>query len=112
MLVSEVAEIAVCSPSARTVVYHGFLMRILPAIIKTAVSITDNASMFFGGSDAPSTLGCLYSMGDINKANNGTIQNGVTDIMDEYGVTQDRIYINFFDVPPQNVGWNRATFAG
>lgn len=51
-------------------------------------------------------------MGDVNKANNSTIQNGVTDIMDEYGVTQDRIYINFFDVPPQNVGWNRATFAG
>ncbi len=78
----------------------------------TAVSITDNASMVFGGSDAPLALGCLYSIGAITMANNGKIQSGVTDALEKFGVTQDRIYINFFDVPRDCVGWNRATFAG
>mmetsp|Transcript_6184 Transcript_6184/g.13082 ORF Transcript_6184/g.13082 Transcript_6184/m.13082 type:complete len:160 (+) Transcript_6184:52-531(+) len=77
-----------------------------------AISITDNASMLFGGSDAPLALGCLYSLGSINMENNGKVQAGVTDALEAFGVAENRIYINFFDVPRENVGWNRATFAG
>jgi len=77
-----------------------------------AVCITDNASMVFGGSDAPLALGCVYSLGAINMENNGKIQRGVTDVLEKYGVTENRIYVNFFDMPRENVGWNRATFAG
>ena len=101
-----------------------------------AVCITDKASMVFGGSDEPLALGCLYSLGEsnmacllhyflqpnvglclfplgaINVSNNGKIQNGVTDALEPYGVTESRIYINFFDMPRENVGWNRATFGG
>jgi len=77
-----------------------------------AVCITDNASMVFGGSDAPLALGCVYSLGAINMENNGKIQSGVTDALEKYGVTEGRIYINFFDMPRDCVGWNRATFAG
>lgn len=32
-----------------------------------AISITDNASMVFGGSDAPLALGVMYSLGSIKK---------------------------------------------
>ena len=77
-----------------------------------AISITDNVSMLFGGSDAPLALGCLYSLGSINMENNGKVQAGVTDALEAFGVAENRIYINFFDVPRANVGWNRATFAG
>lgn len=77
-----------------------------------AISITDNVSMLFGGSDAPLALGCLYSLGSINMENNGKVQAGVTDALESFGVAENRIYINFFDVPRANVGWNRATFAG
>lgn len=77
-----------------------------------AVCITDKASMIFGGSTDPLALGCLYSLGAINMANNGKIQSGVTDVLEKYGVTEKRIYINFFDMPRDCVGWNRATFAG
>ncbi|KAL3783033.1 hypothetical protein ACHAW5_005385 [Stephanodiscus triporus] len=71
------------------------------------VCITDNASMLFGGS-------CLYSLGGIDRANNGKVQAGVTDVFEKrgLGIAQDRIYINFFDMPRECVGWNRATFAG
>jgi phenylpyruvate tautomerase len=70
--------------------------------------------MIFGGSDAPLALGCLYSLGAINVVNNGKVHAGVTDVFDKYGlgIAQDRMYINFFDMPRECVGWNRATFAG
>ena len=77
-----------------------------------AVSITDNASVIFGGSDAPTALGCLYSIGGISMASNGQIQTAVTDQLEAFGVAEERIYINFFDMDRANVGWSRRTFAG
>ena len=70
--------------------------------------------MLFGGSDAPLALGCLYSLGGIDRVNNGKVQAGVTDVFEKrgLGIAQDRMYINFFDMPRECVGWNRATFAG
>ena len=79
---------------------------------KIAVSITDNASVIFGGSDAPTALGNLYSIGAIGKESNGAITKDVTDLLEPFGLAEDRIYINFFDVPRANVGWSRRTFAG
>ncbi|GKY97737.1 hypothetical protein MPSEU_000731900 [Mayamaea pseudoterrestris] len=77
-----------------------------------AVSITDKASVIFGGSDAPTALGCLYSIGGIGVSSNGQIQAAVTDQLESFGVAADRIYINFFDMDRANVGWSRKTFAG
>ena len=46
--------------------------------------------MVFGGSDAPTALGCMYSLGAINMENNGKVQAGVvTDILEKYGVTEN-----------------------
>ena len=77
-----------------------------------AVSINDNASVIFGGTDEPTALGCLYSIGAIAMESNGKIQTSVTDLLEPYGVAENRIYINFFDMPRANVGWSRRTFAG
>jgi len=77
-----------------------------------AVAITDNASVIFGGSDAPAALGNLVSIGGICIENNSAIQNSVTDLLEPYGVAADRMYITFFDIPRANIGWNRKTFAG
>lgn len=76
------------------------------------VTITDNASVLFGGSDAPCALGNVYSIGSIAMESNGQIQSSVTDILEEFGLDAKRMYINFFDMPRANVGWNRSTFAG
>lgn len=77
-----------------------------------AVSINDGQDMIFGGSDAPTALACMYSIGAIAQESNGKITADVTDLLEEFGVKEDRIYINFFDVPRANVGWSRRTFAG
>ena len=76
------------------------------------MSITDKADVIFAGSDAPTALACMYSIGAIGVESNGAITNSVTDLLQPYGVAADRIYINFFDMPRANVGWNRSTFAG
>ncbi|CAB9507248.1 Macrophage migration inhibitory factor [Seminavis robusta] len=77
-----------------------------------AVSINDKASVIFGGTDEPTALGCLYSIGAIAQESNGKIQTSVTDLLEPFGVSESRIYINFFDMPRANVGWSRRTFAG
>ena len=64
------------------------------------------------GSDEPCALGNLYSIGSIAMESNGKIQSDVTDFLEEFGLKEDRIYINFFDMPRANVGWSRRTFAG
>jgi phenylpyruvate tautomerase len=61
-----------------------------------AVCVNDNASMIFGGSDAPLALGCMYSIGAIAMESNGQVQASVTEQLAPFGVTGDRIYINFF----------------
>jgi phenylpyruvate tautomerase len=76
------------------------------------VAIHDKSDVIFGGSDDPTALGCLYSIGSIGQSSNGAITNAITDLLEPYGVAENRIYINFFDVPRANVGWSRRTFAG
>ena len=76
------------------------------------VSVTDNASLLFGGTDDPCALGVVYSLGSINKENNGALTKAVTEILEPFGIADSRIYVNFFDLPRENVGWKKATFAG
>lgn len=77
-----------------------------------ACAVNDNASVMWAGEDTPCALGVLYSIGAINRENNGRITDGLTDLLLPFGVEPNRIYVNFFDVPRSNVGWNRATFGG
>eukprot|EP00546_Thalassionema_frauenfeldii_P009795 CAMPEP_0178915854 /NCGR_PEP_ID=MMETSP0786-20121207/12278_1 /TAXON_ID=186022 /ORGANISM="Thalassionema frauenfeldii, Strain CCMP 1798" /LENGTH=99 /DNA_ID=CAMNT_0020589051 /DNA_START=230 /DNA_END=525 /DNA_ORIENTATION=+ len=77
-----------------------------------AVAINDNADIIFGGSSDPAALGCMYSLGAIEQSSNGAITKDVTDLLEPLGVAENRIYINFFDMPRANVGWSRRTFAG
>ena len=61
----------------------------------TAVSINDKADVIFDGSDAPTALGCLYSIGAIAQESNRQITASVTDLLEPFGVDAARIYINF-----------------
>jgi phenylpyruvate tautomerase len=76
------------------------------------VAIHDKSDVIFGGSESPTALGCMYSIGSIGQSSNGAITNAITDVLEPYGVAENRIYINFFDLPRANVGWSRQTFAG
>lgn len=69
-----------------------------------AICITDeHDGMSFGGTVDPCAVGCLYSIGAINQENNGALTAKISALLEEYGgVKNDRIYINFFDVPRAN----------
>ena len=107
-----------------------------------AVCITDNNSdgMSFGGSTDPTALGCVCklrckpqiirivglhrltmllsisladSIGQINQENNAALTAAISELLEKHGgIPNDRIYINFFDVPRANCGWSGRTFAG
>eukprot|EP00591_Stephanopyxis_turris_P013076 CAMPEP_0195530470 /NCGR_PEP_ID=MMETSP0794_2-20130614/33358_1 /TAXON_ID=515487 /ORGANISM="Stephanopyxis turris, Strain CCMP 815" /LENGTH=127 /DNA_ID=CAMNT_0040661987 /DNA_START=184 /DNA_END=564 /DNA_ORIENTATION=- len=70
-----------------------------------AVAITDNASVIFGGTDDPCALANMNSIGAIAMESNGAITKDVTELLEPFGLSQDRIYINFFDLARANVGW-------
>lgn len=55
-----------------------------------AVSIQDKVDMIFSGSDAPLALGCMYSIGAIGVESNGAITAVVTDLLEEFGVSESR----------------------
>jgi phenylpyruvate tautomerase len=78
----------------------------------TAVSISDKAAVIFGGTDEPAALAIVCSIGSIAMESNGAITKDVTDLLEDFGVGESRIYCNFFDMPRANVGWSRRTFAG
>ena len=73
-----------------------------------AVSVSDGVSMLFGGSDEPCALACCYSLGSINQANNKAVTAKISALLSEFGIPSNRIYINFFDVPAQNIGYGGA----
>lgn len=77
-----------------------------------AVCIVDAATVSFGGTTEPAALACLHSIGSINQANNAALTKEISALLAPHGVPDDRIYINFFDVPRENCGWSGRTFAG
>ena len=54
----------------------------------------------------------VYSIGAINQENNGALTAAISELLEKDGVPNDRIYLNFFDVPRANCGWSSKTFAG
>lgn len=77
-----------------------------------AVCVNDGCDMIWGGEDTPCALGSLYSLGSINLENNKKVMVEMTKLLGAFGVAPNRMYINFFDVPRENMGYNGATFAG
>jgi len=77
-----------------------------------AVCVQDGQDVIWGGSDAPCALCKVLSLGSINLENNKALTIEVSALLAEFNVPQNRIYINFFDLERQNVGYNGATFAG
>lgn len=77
-----------------------------------AVCVNDGCDMIWGGEDTPCALGTLYSLGAINLENNKVVMAEITKLLGEFDVPPNKMYVNFFDVPRENIGYNGATFAG
>ena len=47
-----------------------------------------------------------------HQENNGAVTKGVTELLAEFDIPANRIYITFNDIARENMGYNGATFAG
>ena len=56
-------------------------------------------------------LRSLYSLGAINLENK-KVMTEITMHVGKFDVSPDKMYVNFFDVPRENICYNRPTFGG
>ncbi|XP_068443898.1 macrophage migration inhibitory factor [Clinocottus analis] len=76
-----------------------------------AVSINPDQMMMFGGKGDPCAVCSLSSIGKIGSEYNKQYSKLLCGLLNKHlGISPDRIYINFVDMDPANVGWNNTTF--
>ncbi|KAG8597202.1 hypothetical protein GDO81_002191 [Engystomops pustulosus] len=77
-----------------------------------AVHIMPDQMMSFGGTTEPCALCSLKSIGKIGGPQNKNYTKLLSDILTkELDIAPNRVYFNFVDLNPSNVGWNKTTFA-
>ena len=78
-----------------------------------AVCVMDGLDLIWAGSDQPAAIGTVTSLGSINLTNNKQLSKEICSLLaDTGGIPDDRVYLTFFDVPRENMGYKSATFAG
>lgn len=74
------------------------------------VSIEENPSMLFGGSDVPLAYLELKSIG-LPESQTSEFSARLANLLEEQlGLPSDRVYIEFSDAPRSMWGWNGGTF--
>ncbi|XP_015264488.1 PREDICTED: macrophage migration inhibitory factor [Gekko japonicus] len=77
-----------------------------------AIRIVTDQLMTFGGSGEPCALCSLHSIGKIGGPQNKAYSKLLCELFTKYlQIPADRVYINYYDMNPSNVGWNGSTFA-
>uniref|UniRef100_A0A0K8RC31 L-dopachrome isomerase n=1 Tax=Ixodes ricinus TaxID=34613 RepID=A0A0K8RC31_IXORI len=75
------------------------------------VHISTDQKMSFGGSTEPCAIANLYSIGCLGDAENKKHSAALfKHVQKTLGIKGDRMYINFFDMPATDVGYNGKTF--
>mmetsp|Transcript_2819 Transcript_2819/g.4030 ORF Transcript_2819/g.4030 Transcript_2819/m.4030 type:complete len:201 (+) Transcript_2819:3-605(+) len=70
------------------------------------------ANMAFGGTDEPCSFIELISIGRIEKDLNKEMSAKISEVVEKhFGIPASRVYIQFFDAPRENFGFNGDTFA-
>ncbi|KAM4709772.1 macrophage migration inhibitory factor [Discoglossus pictus] len=77
-----------------------------------AVHIQTDQLMSFGGSTDPCAIGSLHSIGKIGGPQNKNYTKLLSETLTKHlHIPPERVYINYCDMNPANVGWNGSTFA-
>merc|ERR1712232_258990 len=71
-----------------------------------AVHVQDKQDVIWGGSDEPCALCKVFSLGSINLENNKAATEKISVLLADFGIPANRIYINFFNIPRENCGYN------
>eukprot|EP00640_Fibrocapsa_japonica_P006360 CAMPEP_0113942858 /NCGR_PEP_ID=MMETSP1339-20121228/13141_1 /TAXON_ID=94617 /ORGANISM="Fibrocapsa japonica" /LENGTH=177 /DNA_ID=CAMNT_0000947519 /DNA_START=41 /DNA_END=574 /DNA_ORIENTATION=+ /assembly_acc=CAM_ASM_000762 len=69
------------------------------------------AKMSFGGSKDPCAFVDLISLGRIEPDLNKEMSSKISELMNKhFGIPKNRLYVQFFDSPRENFGFNGSTF--
>jgi phenylpyruvate tautomerase PptA (4-oxalocrotonate tautomerase family) len=73
--------------------------------------VVSSAAMLMAGKPEEAAFVDIRSIGGLNDAANRQLSQNICKLLSEsLGVSPDRIYLNFTDVPAGNWGWNGDTF--
>ncbi len=71
----------------------------------------EEGPMLMSGESGPAAFADIRSIGGLNGDVNRAISASLCELFKEYlDIAQDRVYINFTDVPAVNWGWDGRTF--
>jgi len=71
------------------------------------------AGVMMAGRAAPAAFVDVRGIGGVNAATNGAISKAVCDLLrDRAGISPDRVYLTFTDIPAANWGTDGRTFGG
>lgn len=75
------------------------------------MAIVEHSAVWLGGKDAPAVFAEVRSIGGLNGSVNENIARELCELLKaRLGISPDRVYINFIDVPASAWGWNASTF--
>ena len=73
--------------------------------------VLEDADIQLGGTSSDSAYIDFRGIGGISPESNAAITSGLCELFQtELGISPDRVYITFTDVPAQNWGWNNKLF--
>ena len=71
----------------------------------------EKGTFMMGSKKAVAAFAEVRGIGGINREINKKLSERICSIInEELGIPAERIYINFFDIPASNWGWNSSTF--
>ncbi|MEA2013240.1 MAG: phenylpyruvate tautomerase MIF-related protein [Verrucomicrobiota bacterium] len=75
------------------------------------MSIIENNAIMMSGEEGDAAFAEIKSIGGLNPEVNSSISQDLCSLLDEHlEIPQDRVYINFIDIAPNNWGFNGSTF--
>ena len=69
-------------------------MRLFTGVAQVSVCVHDEAAVIWAGEETPCALGVVCSIGSINQENNAALTAAISELIEPFGVSSDRIYLN------------------
>ena len=68
--------------------------RLFTGAAQVSVCVHDEAAVIWAGEETPCALGVVCSIGSINQENNAALTAAISELIEPFGVSSDRIYLN------------------
>lgn len=68
--------------------------RLFTGVAQVSVCVHDEAAVIWAGEETPCALGVVCSIGSINQENNAALTAAISELIEPFGVSSDRIYLN------------------